>query len=144
MAQNIVKFISADYLKRNTIIELNVDDSKINPIILKVQRVYLQQVLGSSFYNHLQDAVVNSTLTTYEDDLIKDYVQPGVAEWCLYELLPFLNYKSTNKAISKESSEFSEAAALDEIKYLRNSVRDMAEFLMARVDKYLKDGWTTK
>lgn len=134
-----VKFVSANYIKQNTIIEMNVDDSKITPVIIKVQRVYLQQILGSYFYDHLSDAVANSTLTTAEENLIRNYIQSMVAEYVVYEALPFLNYKATNKAISKESSEFSQASDLDEIKYLRSNIKDMAEFLSKRLSKYLCD-----
>lgn len=139
MAQVTSKFVSADYVKRNTIVELNVDETKINPIIIKSQKVYIQQVLGSSFYNHLQDAISGSTLTVNEDNLLRDYIQPALAEYVVYDLFPFLNYKATNKSIAKQSSEWSEASALDEIKYLRNSIRDMAEYLTERLAKYLCD-----
>lgn len=134
-----VKFVSTDFIKKNTVVEMNVDDSKITPIIFKVQRVYLQQILGSSFYDHLSDAVANGTLTAKEESLIRDYIQTLITEYVLYELYPFLNYKSTNKAISKESSEFSTPADLDEIKYLRSNVKDMAEFFAKRLTTYLCD-----
>jgi len=134
-----VKFISCEYVKDNTIIEMNVDDAKINPTIFKVQRVYLQQILGSYFYDHLSEAVANSTLTTAEENLIRNYIQNMLAEYVVYELFPFLNYKSTNKAVSKESSEYSQPADLDEIKYLRSNVKDMAEFFSRRLAKYLCD-----
>jgi hypothetical protein len=134
-----VKFISTNYVKENTIIEMNVDDDKLTPIILKVQKVYLQQLIGSSFYDHLSQAVANTTLTVAEDALIRNYIQNYLAEYVVYEALPFLNYKATNKAISKESSEFSQASDLDEIKYLRSNVKDMAEFFGKRLAKYLCD-----
>jgi hypothetical protein len=139
MAKPIVKFVSADYVKQNTTIELNVDDAKLNSVILKAQRIYIQQVLGSYFYEHLSTQISGNTLTTLEEDLMRDYIQPALSEWTLYEVLPFLNYKATNKAVSKQSSEFSEASTLDEIKYLRNSVRDMASFFTQRLTKYLCD-----
>ncbi len=135
----IVKFISCDYVKENTLIEMNVDDAKITPIILKVQKVYLQQLIGSSFMDHLTSGVTNSTLTTDEDALLRNYIQPYLAEYVVYEALPFLNYKITNKAVSKESSEFSQSSDLSEVKYLRSNVKDMAEFLGKRLSKYLCD-----
>lgn len=134
-----VKFISCSYLKANTAIEMNMDDSKLEPYIIKTQDTHLQQAIGSSFYEHLSNAVATSTLTVAEENLIRNYIQRVVAEFTFYEVLPFINYKSTNKAISKESSEFSQAADLDEIKYLRNSVRDLAEFYLKRLTKYLCD-----
>lgn len=139
---NTVQFVSTDYIRQNTVIENNVDDNKIVPFIFKVQATYLQQALGTSFFDHLQTAFIGSSLTAAETALIREYIQPMVVEYTLYEVLPFLNYKATNKAISTENSEFSTPSGLDEIKYLRNSVRDMAEFYLKRLNKYLCDNLT--
>jgi hypothetical protein len=136
---SIVKFISCNYLKENTAIQNNVDDNLLEPYIIKAQDTHIQQILGSSFMEHLYDAIQNSTLTAAEEALIRNYIQRAVAEWAHYEVYPFLNYKNTNKAISKESSEYSTPADLDEIKYMRSAVRDLAEFYLKRLDKYLCD-----
>jgi len=45
----------------------------------------------------------------------------------------------TNKAVSTQSSEFSQPSTLEDIKYLRQSIRDLAEFLTKRLTKYLCD-----
>ena len=130
---NIVQFVSVSYIKQHTAIEENVDDSTIAPFIIKVQDVHLQQILGSAFYEHLMDAISNSTLTTNEENLIKNYIQRLVAEWSFYEVFPFLNYKATNKAISKKSSDNSVPSELNEIKFIRTAIRDMAEFYNERL-----------
>ena len=134
-----VKFISTNYLKENTLIEMNVDDSKLTTLIIKCQRIYLQQLLGSSFYDHLSVAVSGSTLTAVEESLIRNYVQPMVAEYVVYEALPSLTFKATNKAVVKQNSENSTPIDLDELKFFRASVRDMAEFMGERLSKYLCD-----
>ena len=134
-----VKFVSVKYVKENTNIEANVDDSKIENVIFKAQDIYLQQTLGSNFYFHLMDAVTNTTLTTVEDELIRNYIQPMVAEYTFYEVFPFLNYKATNKAVSKQNSENSTPSELDEIKYLRSAILDVAQFYNARLTKHLCD-----
>lgn len=139
MANNKVKFISTIYLKENTTIEDNVDDNKLVPFIYKCQDIYLQQILGTTFFEHLKDAIVNDSLTTYEDNLIRDYIQNMVSEWTLYEALPFISNKITNKSLSQENYEFGTPSTLDDLKYLRNSIRDMAEFYSKRLNKYLCD-----
>ena len=130
---NIVQFVSVDYVKEHTAMEENVDTSKVSPFIVKVQDTHLQQILGSYFYQHLMDAVVNNTLTTNEDNLIKNYIQRMVSEWVFYEVFPFLNYKATNKAISKQNSDNSVPSELNEIKFMRSAIRDMAEFYNERL-----------
>lgn len=134
-----VKFISTVYLKENTVIQDNVDDSTLVPFIYLSQDTNLQTALGTTLYNRLKEGVALNNLNTDEEDLLRDYIQPMVAQWTFYNVYPFLNYKSTNKAISKESSEFSNPAELDEIKYMRNSIRDLAEFYTKRLTVYLCD-----
>jgi len=135
----IVYFISTTYLRQNTPIEDNVDDDKILPYIIQAQQTILQEGIGETGMNALNTAVKNNTLTPDEEAFMKNYVQPLVAQYAFYLMFPFLNFKSTNKAISKESSEFSTPADLDEIRYLRSAILDMAEFYKRRMVKYLLD-----
>lgn len=132
-----INFISPKYVKDSTTIQQNVDDNIILPYIQRVQDIHLQQALGTDFFNHLKEQVKSSSLTNDEEDLLRMYVQPMLSEWTFYEVMPHLNYKFTNKAASKESSEFSQPSSLTELKYLRQSVRDMAEFYTERLNKYL-------
>jgi len=146
MSNNKVKFVDAVYVKAASTIEFNVDDNKITPLIYKVQDLYLQQALGTTFYVHLKNAVVATelqlsagTLSQDEETLIRDYVQPMVSEYTLYEAIPLMNFNLTNKAVSQKSSEFSQPSTLDEVKYIRASVKNMAEFYLKRLTKYLCD-----
>jgi hypothetical protein len=134
-----VKFIGPDFVKNNTPIELNVDDTKINPFITISQDTHIQLVLGSTLYNRLKQGVVNNDLNSDEVGLIQDYIAPCLAQWTYYEAYPFLNIKSTNKGNVKENSEWSTNSELDEIKFMRNAIRDMAEFYLKRLSKYLCD-----
>ena len=139
MANPRVKFISTTYLKENTVIEDNVDDNKLVPFIYSSQETTIQQSLGTTFYRHLQDAVINNTLNNDEENFLRDYIQPCLCQFTFYEAYPFLNYKATNKAISKESSEYSQASDLDEVKYMRNSIYNLAQFYLKRMNKFLQD-----
>jgi hypothetical protein len=139
MATLKVKFISTVFLKENTTIEDNVDDTKLVPFIYTSQDTHIQQALGTTLYNRIKEGVVNNDLNIDEEDLLRDYIQPCLAQWSFYEVYPFLNFKTTNKAVSKESSEFSQPSELDEIKYMRNAIRDLAEFYLKRLTKYLCD-----
>ena len=126
-------------MKQNTTIEDNVDDNKLVPFIYSAQDTHIQQVLGTNFYNRLKSGVTLNNLTTLETDFLTDYVQPCLAQWVYFEAYPFLNFKTTNKAVSKESSEFSQPSELDEIKYMRTAIRDLAEFYLRRIAAYLCD-----
>lgn len=135
----VVYFISQDYLLSNTPIEKNVDWDKISPYVIQAQQLYLQQSIGETGYNALSDGVKNNTLSVDEQTFMRNYVQPLVAQYTFWLCLPFINFKATNKALSKESSEYSQAADLDEMKYLRSNVKDAAEFYQRRMVKWLAD-----
>jgi hypothetical protein len=134
-----VKFVSAQFVKENTAIGYNIDDHTLNIYIIKAQDTHLQQILGSSFMNHLYDAVANNTLTANEESLIREYIQRLVSEYAFYEAYPFIHMKATNKAVTKQNSENSTPVELSELKYLRSAVLDMAQFYARRLEKYLCD-----
>jgi hypothetical protein len=135
----VVYFISTQYLRQNTPIEDNVDDDKIIPYIVQAQDTYLQQSIGETGYNALKSAVQNNTLTSDEQTFMRNYVQPLVAQYTFFLALPFITFKATNKSLSKESSEYSQPAELEELKYLRSNVKDVAEFYQRRMVKWLLD-----
>ena len=135
----VVYFISTTYLRQQTPIEDNVDDTKLTPWIVQAQDTFLQEGLGETFYDRLKDGVENNNLNSDEQSFMRNYVQPQVAQFAFYLMMPFINLKVTNKAISKEGSEFSTPAELTELKYLRSAVLDMAEFYKRRMIKYLLD-----
>ena len=135
----VVYFISTTYLRQQTPIEDNVDDTKLTPWIVQAQDTFLQEGLGETFYDRLKDGVENNNLNSDEQAFMRNYVQPQVAQFAFYLMMPFINLKVTNKAISKEGSEFSTPAELTELKYLRSAVLDMAEFYKRRMIKYLLD-----
>ena len=140
-----VKFISVQFLRDQTPIEDNVDADKLTPWIYKAQDTKLQQALGTTFYNRLKQGVIDTEesganpLNADEIELIQDYIKPMVVEWVFYMVIPHLNMKMTNKAVSQENSQFSQPSALDEVKYLRANAKNLAEFYTKRLITYLCD-----
>ena len=94
-----VLFISEARLKSLTAIHDNVEPNDLMPFVLQAQDIYVQDVLGTKFYNSLKTAVSGGTLTTEETTLINDYISPELANYSLYLAIPTLNYKFKNKSI---------------------------------------------
>ena len=138
MATNKVLFLSVDYLRDNTVINGNVDSELLEPFILTAQNVHIEALVGTKLYNSIIASIEADTLAGDNKALIDDYLQPALVQWSLYEALPFINYKLTNKSIATKSSDNSEAVELDELHYLRTTVRDVAEYMSERATKYLK------
>ena len=134
-----VKFVSTTFLKEHSTLSRNVDDDLLIPMIYQSQDINLQQILGTTFYDRLQQGVIAGDLNSDEESIIRTYIQPMLVEWATYYLIPTLNYKLTNKSVTQDSSEFGTPSSLEEVKYLRQSVRDVAEFYSKRLTTYLCD-----
>lgn len=135
----VVYFISTDYLRQNTPIEDNVDNDKLVPYIVQAQDTYVQQTIGETGYDALKSGITGNTLTPQEQTFMRNYVMPLTAQYAFYLAMPFIAFKATNKSLSKESSEYSQPVELEELKFLRSNVKDVAEFYQRRMVKWLLD-----
>tara|TARA_R110000824_G_scaffold51729_7_gene144046 strand:+ start:172 stop:681 length:510 start_codon:yes stop_codon:yes gene_type:complete len=136
MATNKVLFLSVDYLRDNTVINGDVDSELLEPYILMAQNIHMEACLGTKIYKDLIDTI--AALSVNNKILMDDYIQPALLQWSLYESLPFINYRLTNKAISTKSSDNSDPVSLDELHYLREAVKNAAEYLSERITVHLK------
>jgi hypothetical protein len=138
MPKTSVYFIDANYLKKNSSIQENVDEDILVPAINKAHDITIQTALGTYFFEHLKVSAKNDVLTPEEDELIRDYIRPVLVESAFYEAIPFVALKVTNKSVSTQNSEYSEAAELASIKYLRQTVRDNLDFYLIRLNEHLR------
>lgn len=131
------QFVTTDYIYKYTIIEENVDADLVNKSIWRAQMTHIQEILGTNLYNKLVNDCPNFTgqyLT-----LMNNYVQPALAEWTVYHLTPFINFRFTNKAVSQKSSDNSQPSTLDDLKWLQAQIRDNAEFISEQTKDYIKN-----
>jgi len=131
--------VSEQRLKDWTNLDSNVRTEDIAPFILQAQDLYIQDTLGTKFYTTIKNGIINATLTNDEKELLNDYIGPTLMQYALYLMMPSLKYKFVDKGILSGSSEESTQTSLDELKYLRQSTLDTAEFYMQRLKEYLKD-----
>lgn len=129
-------FVSETYLKDFTPLTQNVDVKDYLAFVKTAQDKYCADILGSKLYTRLQDGVINSNLTSDETDLVK-LLRTMTAWYTLYEAMPFLNLKLKNKGILKSGTDFSTNADLAETRYLREEVKNQAEYYLQRVQDYL-------
>lgn len=134
-----VLFISEQKLKTTTAVHGNVDPQDLLPAVVAAQDIYVQALLGTTFYNGLKGRVQAGTETVVEKTLLNDYIAPMLANYALYQAFPTLAYKIFNKSVSQPTSEESNPATLEEIKYVRDGVLNTAEFYRERAREFLKD-----
>ena len=136
-------FITEDRLKSYTGIEDNVDPQILYPYVLQSQDLYVQQTLGTKLYNKIKDDVVanvvsGTVIPTDYKTLLDEYISPMVVHYSYYLALPHIKYRTSNKGILSGSSEVADAVSLDELQYLRNTIKSTAQFYNERLRDYLK------
>tara|TARA_E500000178_G_scaffold350082_1_gene408283 strand:- start:1465 stop:1965 length:501 start_codon:yes stop_codon:yes gene_type:complete len=135
MAQ--VLFIKVSTLKKNTIIDGNVDVDKLLPYIKIAQEIHIQNFLGTKLYQAIETKIVNNNLSGEYLTLVNEYVQPALIHYAMMDYLPFAAYQVKNAGIFKHISENAESVAKNEVDYLVNKEREFAEYYTRRMIEYL-------
>ena len=134
-----VLLVSEQRMKQWTSLDNNIRIDVLTPSIIQAQDIYIQDTLGTLFYKILKAGVIANDLTANESAFLKDYVGPCLIQYALYLLLPNLKYKMVEAGIVNGTSEETQATTLDEMKYLRESALDTAQFYNQRMLEYLQD-----
>ena len=134
-----VLLVSEQRLKQWTQLDDNVRMNEITPHILTAQEIYIQNALGTLMFNRIKAGIVAQDLNVNEIDLLKNYIGPTLMQYALYLILPSIKYKVVNQGVVNGTSEETSATTLDELKYLRTTVLDTAEFYNKRLVKFFAD-----
>jgi hypothetical protein len=132
-------FIDDTYIKQYTPIGLSIDVNDIYSFISVAQDIYVQDTLGTPLYNYLVDKLVNEVAYTTKEEKLIDLFSISLAYWSIYQALPHLSIKIRNTGVAKTKSDMTETSTLSELKYIREEMKNMAEFYMQRVVNFLCD-----
>jgi len=132
-----VLFISEETIKKSTTVNGNVDAELLLPYIKVAQDIHVHQLLGTDLYDKLQSDITGDSVAGAYKTLLDDYIQPVLIHYSLYECLPFLSYKIMNKDIVRKISETSTSASLEDIVYMRDIIKNTAEYYAQRLVDYI-------
>ena len=130
MAQAL--FITRDDLVKFTAISGNIDPDKFIQWIKVAQDIHIQNYLGTNLFNKINDGIVNNNLSIDYTMLWHTYIKPMVIHWAMVEFLPFSAYTIANKGVYKHNSENSQNVEKDEIDFLVEKERSIAEHYTRR------------
>ena len=133
----IALFIKRQDLVRNSILDGNVDTDKFIQYIKIAQEIHIRNYLGTDLYNRISNDIIAGTLAGDYLDLVNNYVQPMLIHYAMVDYLPFAAYQVKNGGVYKHSSENSETATKEEIDFLINKERDIAEYYTRRFIDYM-------
>jgi hypothetical protein len=133
-----IEFITTQYIKERSIVESNVDDKLLQYYIRKAQDLHTQIILGQDLYESLMNQAASGTFnSTFYQTLLNNYVQPALLEWTIYESIPFINWKITNKAIVQQTSDHATGVTTGDLKWLKSLQMNDSGFYDQRVREYI-------
>ena len=125
-------FITRDDIVKYTAMNGNVDTDKFIQFIKIAQDIHIQNYLGTKLFNKINDDIVAGTLASPYTTLLSKYIKPMVIHFAMVEYLPFAAYTIANKGVYKHNSENSINAEKNEIDFLVEKERNIAEHYTKR------------
>lgn len=130
-------FITRNDIVKFTALNGNVDTDKFIQFIKIAQDIHIQNYLGSKLFQKLQADILANTLTGNYQMLVETYVKPMLIHWGMVEYLPFAAYTIANKGVYKHSSENAENVEKNEVDYLLEKERTIAQNYTQRFIDYM-------
>ena len=129
-------FITANDLKRYSVVNANVDNDKFMQFIEISQDIHVQNYLGTDLYNKYQTLIIDGTINDVGNakykTLLDTYIKPFTIHWALVEYLPYAAYTVANGGVYKHTSETSQTVDKNEIDFLIEKQRDTAQHYTRR------------
>lgn len=132
-----VYLITEEYIKQNSPVTTNVQMKDLFPHIIAAQNLFLQNILGSEFFDHIQKAFEDQTLTANETILVQDYIKPAVLWRTLTMSMPWLQLNLRAKGVLINTDDNANPSPMSDLKYLINEATNRAEFQEQLLVKYL-------
>jgi hypothetical protein len=141
--------ITTTDIKKYSILNGNIDNDKFIKYIEIAQDIHIQNYLGTDLLEKIQ-SLLPTDIDLVENDkykiLLNSFVKPMLIHWSLVEMLPFMAYTVANGGIYKHTSESSTNADKNEIDFLVEKERSIAEnytrrfidFMRFNLDDYLE------
>lgn len=135
MAQAL--FVTREDIVKFTAMNGNVDTDKFIQFVKIAQDIHIQNYLGTKLFDKINDAIVAGTLANPYLALLKDYIKPMVIHFAMVEYLPFAAYTIANKGVFKHNSENSTNVEKNEVDFLIEKERDIAQHYTNRFIDYM-------
>ena len=129
--------ITRDDLVRFTATNGNMDTDTFIQWIKVAQDIHIQQYTGTQLLDKIKADIVAGTLINPYLDLVETYLKPMLIHWAMVEFLPFQAYTIANKGIFKHSSENASNVDKNEVDFLIEKQRYLAQNYTERFIQYM-------
>lgn len=132
----IILLIGEQYLKEKTPLSNNIDIELLKSNIEYAQDAFVQDLLGTNEYVDIQTKYSGQTLNSIETELV-NLIKPMLAYRAAEQSMPFIQTQIRAKGLNQLNSENANQADIVYMRYLREELRNRAEFLAQRVKNFL-------
>ena len=115
----------------------NVDTDKFIQWIKTAQDIHIQNYLGTDLFVKIQADIIAGNLAGDYLSLVNVHIKPMLIHWAMVEYLPFAAYTIANKGVFKHSSENAENVSKEEVDFLVEKERDLAQYYTDRFISYM-------
>ena len=130
-----ILFINRTDLIRNSIIDGNLDTSKLLQHIKIAQEIDVQEIIGTQMYEGLTDAITNGIdlpANARWKTILDQFIVPMLIWFGQANFYPFAAYTIANGGVYKHQSENSQSVDKSEIDFLVEKARTNAEWYSRR------------
>ena len=125
-------FITTKDIKRYSVLSGSVDPDKFIYMVEIAQDTEVQNYLGTQLLEKIQNLILAGTINDPANaaykTLLETYIKPMTIYWALVCYMPFAAYTVANGGVYKHTSESSVTVDKDEVDYLVEKYRDIAQF----------------
>lgn len=130
-------FVSIEDIKKNTILDGNLDTDKIIQFVKVAQQIHVQNKLGTKLYDKISADIIGGTLSGDYLELTNVYIKPMLIWFAMVEYLPFAAYQLKNGGFTKHLSENSESISTREMDRLLEKSQNNATYYTDRLIDYI-------
>ena len=131
-------------LVKFTSVNGNLDDDKFLQYIKIAQDIHIQNYLGTDLFDKIKSDIQGGTLAGDYLTLVTSYVKPMLIHWAMVEYLPFAAYTIANKGVFKHTSENATNVEKDEVDFLIEKERNLAQYYTDRFIDYMSINASSK
>lgn len=124
-------------------VEKDFDQGMLSQLIWDIQEIYILPILGTALYDELKTQVRLNTLTSVNQTLLFEKINPALMWHVLSKGAHIFTYKIRNKGIVTQSSDNANPATISDIDRIVKQFESFAQTYSDRLMKYLIENETT-
>ena len=139
----MILIVSPAFVKENTVLNYNVDDGYLKPLIDSIQNTFVRPILGSALFNEIQTEIQAGTVSALNETLIKEYLRDALKWEVCHKFTRIGTYKLRNKGAGTKSGDGFSPLSESELVTAKNIFKDNADFYRRKLKLFLKQNSAT-